>query len=72
MVTVLEHGIRKVTCPHCKAKLQYEQEDVISEKRIGGNSWIICLDCSSKVLLNSPSKRNKDEIDALLNEELPY
>ena len=73
MIKVLEYGVRKVTCPNCKAKLQYEQEDVISEKRLNGKSWIICPDCGSKILLTGSSKkRNKDEIDALLNESLPY
>lgn len=73
MIKVLEHGVMKVTCPNCKAKLQYEQEDVITEKRIDGNSWIICPDCGSKIFLTGSSKkRNKDEIDALLNEGLPY
>ena len=28
MIKVLEHGVRKITCPNCKAKLQYKQEDV--------------------------------------------
>ena len=32
MIKVLEHGIRKITCPNCKAKLQYEQEDIYIEK----------------------------------------
>ena len=32
MIKILEHGVRKITCPHCKAKLQYEQEDIISKK----------------------------------------
>lgn len=72
MIKVLEHGVRKVTCPNCKAKLQYEQEDVISEKRINGDNWIICPDCSAKILLTGSSKRDKDEMDALLNEALPY
>ena len=73
MIKVLEHGIRKITCPNCKAKLQYEQEDVITEKRIDGNSWIICPDCSYKIFLKgSSSKRERDEIDYLLNTGLPY
>ena len=72
MIKVLKHGVRKVTCPNCKAKLQYEQEDVITEKRIDGDSWIVCPDCGAKVLLTGSSKRNKDDIDALLNEALPY
>ena len=72
MIKVLEHGIRKVTCPNCKAKLQYEREDVITEKRINGDSWIICPDCGSKIFLKGSSKKERDEIDDLLNEGLPY
>ena len=33
MIKVLEHGIRKITCPNCKAKLQYEQEDIQIERK---------------------------------------
>ena len=51
MIKVLEHGIRKVTCPNCKAKLQYEQEDVISEKRLNGKQWIICPDCKKDIVI---------------------
>lgn len=72
MIKVLEHGIRKVTCPNCKAKLQYEQEDIITEKRMNENSWIICPDCNSKIFLKGFSKKEKDEICNLLNEGLPF
>ena len=52
MIKVLEHGIRKITCPNCKAKLQYEQEDVISEKRPKGKQWIICPDCGKEIIVD--------------------
>ena len=28
MITVLEHGALKINCPECRARLQYEQEDI--------------------------------------------
>lgn len=52
MIKVLEHGIRKITCPNCKAKLQYEQEDVISEKRLNGKQWIVCPDCGKDIIID--------------------
>ena len=52
MIKVLEHGVMKVTCPNCKAKLQYEQEDIISEKRLNGKQWIVCPDCGKDVIVN--------------------
>ena len=58
MIKVLEHGARKITCPNCKAKLQYEQEDVINEKHIGGKSWIVCPDCGHKIIINNPKTRD--------------
>ena len=58
MIKVLEHGIRKVTCPNCKAKLQYEQEDIIIEKHIGGKHWIVCPDCEHKIIINKPKIEN--------------
>lgn len=51
MIKVLKHGIRTITCPNCKAKLQYEQEDVICEKCPHGNCWIICPDCNKKIII---------------------
>ena len=60
MIKVLEHGIRKITCPNCKAKLQYEQEDIIIEKCLNGKSWIICPDCNNKVIINK-GKSNIDD-----------
>lgn len=62
MIKVLEHGVRKVTCSDCKAKLQYEQEDVqqeIVEEFLGENKireYIICPDCKNKIIL-TPTKR---------------
>lgn len=58
MIKVLEHGIMKVICPNCKAKLQYEQEDIsegikdqtfldVGEKY----NYIICPDCRTKIIL---------------------
>lgn len=58
MIKVLEHGIRKVTCPNCKAKLQYEQEDITTEKCIDGKSWIICPDCGYEIIINKPKTRD--------------
>ena len=58
MIKVLEHGARKITCPNCKAKLQYEQEDIITEKHIGGKSWIVCPDCGHEIIINNPKTRN--------------
>ena len=64
MIKVLEHGIRKVTCPHCKAKLQYEQEDVVSEKCPNGKQWIICPDCDNRIyIFNVKSVKSPDEYD---------
>ena len=62
MIKVLEHGIRKVTCPNCKAKLQYEQEDIqdtivstiLGEDEI--RKCITCPDCGSEIVL-TPIKR---------------
>lgn len=64
MIKVLEHGIKKVTCPNCKAKLQYEQED-IQVKRDSADfmfdeenevKFIICPDCDETIFL-TPIKR---------------
>ena len=49
MIKVLEHGVMKITCSNCKAKLQYEQEDIIAEKCPNGKRWIICPDCGKEV-----------------------
>ena len=58
MIIVLEHGIKKVTCPNCKAKLQYEQEDIITEKCINGKSYIVCPDCGHEIIINKPKTRD--------------
>jgi len=65
MIKVLEHGIRKVTCPTCKAKLQYEQEDIVMEKHPGGDRYIICPDCNNKIILNKGDKKEWTELDEL-------
>jgi len=63
MIKVLEHGIRKITCPNCKAKLQYEQEDIQEVKvqydiLTDGDirKYIICPDCGNEIIL-TPIKR---------------
>jgi len=55
MIKVLEHGVRKINCSNCKAKLQYEQEDIIAEKRPNGKRWIICPDCGKEVIIDKGS-----------------
>jgi uncharacterized protein YbaR (Trm112 family) len=63
MIKILEHGIRKITCPNCKAKLQYEQDD-IQETEVQDNiltdgevrKYIICPDCDEIIFL-TPRKR---------------
>ena len=61
MIKVLEHGVMKVTCPNCKAKLQYEQEDITMEKCPNGKRWIICPDCGKEIVLNK--KKDWNELD---------
>ena len=66
MIKVLEHGIRKITCPNCKAKLQYEQEDIQIDERdfeILPGDWdsqeiqyIVCPDCGNEIFI-TPIKR---------------
>ncbi len=62
MIKVLEHGIRKITCPHCKAKLQYEQEDIreaIKPAILGEDEiykFITCPDCENEIIL-TPIKK---------------
>ena len=63
MIKVLEHGIRKITCPYCKAKLLYEQEDIISEKCINGKRWIVCPDCGLEIIVNKPKTRDDFELE---------
>ena len=63
MIKVLEHGVRKITCPNCKAKLQYEQEDVISEKRPNGKRWIICPDCNKEVIIDKGTSETDYEFE---------
>ena len=65
MIKVLEHGVRKVTCPNCKAKLQYEQEDIVIEKHPGGARYIICPDCNNKIILNKGEIKEWTELDDL-------
>ena len=61
MIKVLEHGVRKVTCPVCKAKLQYEQEDIQSGNRMTyldneNYNYIVCPDCGKEIIL-TPLKK---------------
>ena len=62
MIKVLEHGIRKITCPSCKAKLQYEQEDIqeaIKPAILGEDElykFITCPDCKNEIILTSIKK----------------
>ena len=58
MIKVLEHGVMKVTCPNCKAKLQYEQEDILSEKCLNGKQWIVCPDCGHEIIIDKPKTRD--------------
>ena len=61
MIKVLEHGVRKITCPHCKAKLQYEQEDIQMDDKY---PFIICPDCGEEIVLNKKKDYNElNDID---------
>ena len=66
MIKVLQHGVMKITCPNCKAKLQYEQEDIVAEKRPGGKQYIRCPDCNTEIILNNKKVANDCiDIDSL-------
>ena len=58
MIKVIEHGVRKVTCKKCKAKLEYETEDIKEGKYYdditdthGTYLYIICPDCGSEIFV---------------------
>ena len=63
MIKVLEHGTMKITCPNCKAKLQYEHEDIISEKRPEGLQYIICPDCNNRITIKKSANLDDAFID---------
>ena len=67
MIKVLEHGVMKITCSNCKAKLQYEQEDIIAEKRPNGKRWIICPDCNKEVIINKGTTSEDDDLVDLID-----
>lgn len=59
MIKVLKHGARKVTCPYCKAELEYEQEDVgeiVSENISTTTPFIVCPDCNNYIFINRIKK----------------
>ena len=62
MIKVLEHGVRKITCPYCKAKLQYEKEDIQEDvhpaiiREDETYKFIICPDCGNEITL-TPIRR---------------
>lgn len=55
MVKVIERKPRKVTCPNCRAKLEYTVEDIkttVIPDGLGGEDtirYIICPDCDNHV-----------------------
>ena len=59
MIKVLEHGVRKVTCKKCKAKLEYEVEDIqegkyyddIVNNELETYRYILCPDCGSEIFV---------------------
>lgn len=57
MIKVIERKPRKVTCPNCKAKLEFEFEDIkintISNDLLGSEieKYIICPDCDYHIKL---------------------
>ena len=58
MIKVLEHGITKVTCKRCKAKLEYEVEDIKEGKYYDDITdehstcpYITCPDCGSEIFV---------------------
>lgn len=67
MIKVLEHGVMKITCSNCKAKLQYEQEDIIAEKRPNGKRWITCPDCGKEVIINKGTTSEDDDLVDLID-----
>ena len=54
MIKVLEHGALKINCPECRARLQYEQEDI--QMDANNHPYIICPDCGNEIIL-TPIKR---------------
>lgn len=39
----------EITCPHCKSKLSYTYDDVISDK--SDNEWIYCEACHEQIII---------------------
>ena len=57
MIKVIERKPRKITCPNCKAKLEFEFEDIQLSKRQDSfgdeysEEFIICPDCHQHIKL---------------------
>ena len=39
----------EITCPHCKSKLSYTYDDVISDK--SDNEWLYCEACHEQIII---------------------
>ena len=56
---------QEVECINCKSILEYENKDIISERRINGNQYIICPCCNCMVILNDFIPYNKKTSNSL-------
>ena len=61
MIKVLEHGALKINCPECRARLQYEQEDIQMDEN--NHPYIICPDCNNKIYTGPIPRKLVDDLD---------
>ena len=46
---------QKVKCTYCESILEYDNNDIITERRIDGKQYIICPCCNTTIILNDKS-----------------
>ena len=44
--------VQKIECTYCKSILEYDNNDIITERRIDGKQYIICPCCNTTIILN--------------------
>ena len=54
---------QRIECTYCISILEYDNNDIITERRIDGKQYIICPCCNTTIILNdtlrSRAKNNK-------------
>ena len=74
MKVIKDNSKKRITCTNCESILEYDTNDIHSERTMNGRQYVICPICDTQLDIRQKnnSKKSKDKSKKVKNDDLYF